>query len=122
MKNRLACLLSVSFSLITIMNCNAEKRLLRSHVAEKLIVGYPLNKASPKDSTEYSIQIDGQDNIVIVNGKVVTHNSDTITNKNKIFVSGDGNEVNIKSSGNKSEVMIHQQGNKNQINIIQNKK
>ena len=122
MKNRFACLLYVSLSLIAFLYCNAEKKLLRDSVTRKLIVEYPLNKASPKDSNEYSVQIKGQSNVVIINNKLMKSTSDTIDKKNKVYVSGEGNIVNIKNSENKSEVVIQQKGNKNQINIIQNKK
>lgn len=90
-------------------------------VAEKLTVVYPLNKASPVDSTEYSIKVDGQDNTVTVNGKLMKNTPDSISNNNKIYVSGDSNIVKVKTS-DKSEVIVQQKGNKNQVNIIQNKK
>ena len=122
MKNRFACLLYVSFSLISILNCNAQMKLSPVSAAEKLNVEYPLNKASPQDSTEYSIQIDGKDNTVIVNGRLMKNTPDSISKNGKIYVRGKGNIVNIKNSETKSEVIIHQKGNKNQINIIQNKK
>jgi hypothetical protein len=102
--------------------CNAERRLLRLFVAEKLIVEHPRNKASPQDSTEYSIQIEGQNNKVNINGQIMTNTPDSIIKKNKICVNGVGNTVNVTDSENKSEVIIQQKGNKNQINIIQNKK
>lgn len=119
MKNRLVCLHFLLFSIIAISNCNAEKRLLRLYAADTLTVENPLNKASPADSVEYSIQIIGQSNIVKINDKLMKSSRDTIINKNKIIVSGAGNTVDIKHYNDKSEVNIRQQGNKNKIIIRQ---
>lgn len=122
MKNGFVCLLFLSASLIVMTNCNTKKKLSRKVEAKLLTVEYPLNKASPIDSNKYSVQIKGQSNVVIINGKLMKTTPDTIDKANKVYVSGEGNIVNIKDSDNKSEVIIQQKGKKNQINIIQNKK
>ena len=79
---------------------------------------YPA-RASPDDSTEYSIRVKGQSNTIIVNGKVVLATCDTTEKQNNIQVCGEGNTVTIKQTDQQSEVNINQQGKKNQIHIIQ---
>jgi len=79
---------------------------------------YPA-RASPDDSTQYSIRIKGQSNSIIVNGKVIVATCDTTQKQNNIQVRGDGNTVTIKQTDQQSEVNINQQGKKNQIHIIQ---
>jgi len=44
---------------------------------------------------------------------------DTITKKNRVFVSGQGNKISIIQDDQKSEVIITQQGKNNKINISQ---
>ena len=79
---------------------------------------YPA-RASPDDSTQYSIRVKGQSNSIIVNGKVIVATCDTTQKQNNIQVCGEGNSVTIKQTDQQSEVNITQQGKKNQIHIIQ---
>ena len=79
---------------------------------------YPA-RASPDDSTQYSIRVKGQSNSIIVNGKVIVATCDTTQKQNNIQVCGEGNTVTIKQTDQQSEVNINQQGKKNQIHIIQ---
>jgi len=80
---------------------------------------YPA-RASPGDSTNYSIQMKGQSNTVTINGEVVVSSCDTTEKQNNIRVEGEENTVTIKQTDQKSEMNITQKGKKNQIHISKN--
>jgi len=79
----------------------------------------PAPRAPPADTLQFSVQINGQTNTVIINGKKMETTPDTITKKNRVFVSGQGNKISIIQDDQKSEVIITQQGKNNKINISQ---
>ncbi|MDD4968609.1 MAG: hypothetical protein PHT07_04185 [Paludibacter sp.] len=79
---------------------------------------YPA-RASPGDSTNYSIRMKGRSNSVTINGKVVVSPCDTTEKQNNIRVHGEENTVTIEQTDQNSKVNITQQGKKNQIHITQ---
>jgi len=99
----------------------------------KTIASHPA-RASPADSCQYSVQIDGQSNIVIVNNKIMVSTPDTAVKQNNIRVTGKGNTIRIIQNDNNSnrvivnqndtnsKVTISQNGSNNKIKISQNKK
>ena len=92
----------------------------------KLISGHSTqanekSRASPADSTDFSVQIHGDSNIVKINGKIVKSTTDTIPKKNSVQVSGEENTVNIIQNDHASEVSVSQKGNNNHVIITQKK-
>ena len=98
----------------------------------KTIASHPA-RASPADSCQYSVQIDGQSNIVIINDKIMVSSPDTATKQNNIRVTGKGNTITVIQNDNKSnrvtviqndtnsKVTVSQSGNNNKVKISQNK-
>lgn len=128
MKNRYASLPLIVLSLYTITVSDVCKSQPQRKVVNSLTEKNPLNR-SPDDSiqaysTQYSIQIKGQSNIVKVSGKVMKTTSDSTDAKNKISirVSGEGNTVLINQTKKKSEVKVLQNGGNNQVKILQKDK
>jgi len=76
-------------------------------------------RASPADTSQYSIQITGPSNVVTINGKIVQSTPDTTDKKNSIRVSGEGNRVSIIQTDHSSEVTVSQKGSHNQVHISQ---
>jgi len=78
-------------------------------------------RASPADTSNISVLINGKANTVTVNGEILPSNPDTTNNKNKIYVDGEGNTITIIQTDQKSEVKVTQKGNNNKISISQKK-
>ena len=78
-------------------------------------------KATPGDTTQFSIQVEGQSNTIKINGKEMRSTADTTVKQNNIRVSGEGNTVTINQTDRKSEVVITQKGKNNHIQITQKK-
>ncbi|HEY6914857.1 MAG TPA: hypothetical protein VI413_09295 [Paludibacter sp.] len=110
----------------------AETQKQNELAKNKTIASHPA-RASPVDSCQYSVQIDGQSNIVIINDKIMVSTPDTAAKQNNIRVTGKGNTIRIIQDDNKSnqitviqndtnsKVIIFQSGNNNQTKISQNK-
>lgn len=89
-------------------------------------------RASPADSCQYSVQIDGKSNTVIVNDKVMVSTQDTTVKRNNIRVKGEGNTITVIQDDNNtncvtviqndtnSNVTVSQRGNNNIVKISQN--
>lgn len=92
MKNRYVSLLLIVLSLYAITLCDVCKSQSQRKVVNSLTEKNPLNR-SPDDSiqaysTQYSIQIKGQSNIVKVSGKVMKTTLDSLdAQKKSAFVS-----------------------------------
>ena len=114
----LAFLLLSSYSTTESSAANKQQRKVLSNYKTK--VNQP-TRASPADSTLYSIQITGQSNIVKVNGEFMKTTPDTIDKKNNIRVNGEGNTVIVNEDDRKSEVIVTQKGKNNHIIITQKK-
>ena len=128
MKNRYVSLLLIVLSLYSITVCDVCKSQSQRKVVNSLTEKNPLNRSPDDsiqpDSTQYSIQIKGQSNIVKVNGKVMktTLDSSDAQKKISIRVSGEGNTVLINRTDKKSEVTVLQKGRNNQVKILQKDK
>lgn len=128
MKNKYVSLLLIVLSLYTITVCDVCKSQSQRKVVNSLTEKNPLNRSPDdsiqSDSTQYSIQIKGQSNIVKVNGKVMKTTLDSLNAQKKISirVSGEGNTVLINRTDKKSEVNILQKGRNNQVKILQKDK
>jgi len=114
----------IVFLIVLFFMCSATLSPLSQRQKQKDSARYktevsPAPRAPPADSTEYSVQINGQTNSVIINGKKMETTPDSIDRKNRVFVSGEGNKVSIILDDHKSEVTISQQGKNNKINISQ---
>ena len=125
MKNRYVSLLLIVLSLYAITLCDVCKSQSQRKVVNSLTEKNPLNR-SPDDSiqaysTQYSIQIKGQSNIVKVSGKVMKTTLDSTgrQHKNSIRVCGEGNTVLINRTDKKSKVNVRQKGENNHVNISQ---
>lgn len=93
-----------------------------------------LARASPADSCQYSVQIDGKSNTIIINDKVMVSTPDTTGKRNNIRVKGEGNTITVIQTDNKSNcvtviqndtnsnVTVSQRGNNNKVKISQNNK
>ena len=91
-------------------------------------------RASPADSCQYSVQIDGKSNTIIINDKVMVSTQDTTVKRNNIRVKGEGNSITVIQNDNKmncvtviqndtnSKVTVSQSGNNNKVKISQNQK
>ncbi|MDD3319947.1 MAG: hypothetical protein PHS59_00690 [Paludibacter sp.] len=71
------------------------------------------------DSLKFSVQIEGKNNQVVVNGKKMETDTSSTQKKNVIRVSGEGNSIDIKQTNGKSEVKVKQKGSNNEVKIIQ---
>lgn len=95
MKNRYVSLLLIILSLYTITVCDVCKSQSQRKAVNSLTEENPLNKSPSdsiqSDSTQYSIRIKGQSNLVKANGKVMktTPDSTDMQNKNSIRVYGE---------------------------------
>lgn len=99
----------------------------------KTIASHPA-RASPADSCQYSVRIEGQSNTIIINDKIMVSTPDTTVKRNNIRVKGEGNTITVIQNDNKSnrvtvnqndtnsKVTISQNGSNNKIKISQNKK
>lgn len=99
----------------------------------KTIASHPA-RASPSDSCQYSVRIEGQSNTIIINDKIMVSTPDTTVKRNNIRVKGEGNTITVIQNDNKSnrvtvnqndtnsKVTISQNGSNNKIKISQNKK
>lgn len=89
-------------------------------------------RASPADSCQNSVQIDGKSNTVIINDKVMVSTPDTTGKRNNIRVKGEGNTITVIQNDNKSNCVtviqndtnsnltVSQSGNNNKVKISQN--
>ena len=75
--------------------------------------------ASPNDTTQYSIQMEGQLNSITINGKKMVSTCDTTEKQNNIRVRGERNTIIINQTDQKSEVSVSQKGKRNQVKISQ---
>ena len=71
------------------------------------------------DSLTFSVQIEGKNNQVVVNGKRMETDTSSTQKKNVIRVSAEGNSIDIKQTNGKSEVKVKQKGSNNKVKIIQ---
>ncbi len=115
-------ILSLLLSISSIIDCAAyETQNRKGSVKFKTAADQPARaspaRASPEDTINISVQINGQYNEVKVNGKTLPINTDT--NQNKITVDGEGNTITIIKTDQKSEVKVTQKGNNNKISISQ---
>lgn len=91
-------------------------------------------RASPADSCQYSVQVDGKSNTIIINDKVMVSTQDTTVKRNNIRVKGEGNTITVIQNDKRSNcitviqndtnsnVTVFQSGNNNKIKISQNNK
>ena len=80
-----------------------------------------LKTTSPSDTANYSIQINGQSNILKINSEQQTEAQTGKTEiPNTVKVNGEGNIVSVNQPDKKSKVNISQNGKNNQISISQN--
>ena len=111
--------LVILFSLYSITDILATERQSRDSTARyKTAARYPA-RASPVDTTQYSIQMEGQSNSITINGKKLVSTCDTTENQNNIRVRGEGNTIIINQTDQKSEVSVTQKGKNNQVKISQ---
>ena len=82
----------------------------------------PDSRASPGDTTQYSIRISGQSNTITINSKKMVSTPDTTEKPNNIKVRGEGNTITINQTDHTSEVNVTQKGKNNQIKISQTQK
>lgn len=119
------CITSDFFALEKQKQCEPNKlKITTTHPA----------RASPVDSCQYSVQIDGKSNIIIINDKVMVSTQDTTVKRNNIRVKGEGNTITVIQNDNKSNcvtviqndtnsnVTVSQSGNNNKIKISLNNK
>jgi len=120
MKNNLyTCFLIILFSLYSITdNLATERQNSTKVVGYKTAERFPIS-ASPVDTTQYSIQMEGQSNSLTINGKKMVSTCDTTEKQNNIRVRGEGNTIIIKQTDQKSEVSVTQKGKNNQVKISQ---
>jgi len=120
--------LFLTLSLYSIADLSATDRQNRTgSVKYTTMANYPVNtspgaRASPGDTTEYSIQMEGESNTIILNGRILVTTPDTTEKANNIRVTGEGNKVILNQTDQPSEVNIVQKGKNNQIKISQTKK
>jgi len=120
MKNNLyTCFLIILFSLYLITDNLATERQNNTKAARyKTAERFPAS-ASLVDTTQYSIQMEGQSNSLTINGKKMVSTCDTTEKQNNIRVRGEGNTIIIKQTDRQSEVSVTQKGKNNQIKISQ---
>ena len=117
--------LALAISIYSISDILATERQQRKGTAKyKTMANYPAraspgSRASPEDTTQYSIRMEGQSNDITINGKKMGTTPDTTEKQNNIRVRGEGNTVTINQTDQTSEVNISQQGKNNRIKIIQ---
>ena len=112
-------ILSLLLSASSIIDCAAyESQKQKGPTQFKTAADQPA-RASPGDTTNFSVQINGKANIVTVNGKILPTNPDTSNNQNKIYVEGEGNTITILQTNHRLEVKVTQKGNNNKISISQ---
>ncbi|MEI8084822.1 MAG: hypothetical protein WCG93_01270 [Paludibacter sp.] len=116
-------ILSILLTASSIINCAAyEMQKRKGHAKYITAANQPARaspaRASPEDTINISVLINGKANTVIVNGKILPTNPDT-TNQNKITVDGEGNTITVIQTDQNSEVKITQKGNNNKISISQ---
>lgn len=111
----------------------AKKQNQNEFAKNKTSASHPA-RASPMASCQYSIQINGHSNTVIVNEKIMLSNPDTVAKPNNIRITGKGNTISITQNDNKSnrvtvtqndtnsKVTISQSGNNNKATVYQNNK
>ncbi|NDP22930.1 MAG: hypothetical protein GZ091_17900 [Paludibacter sp.] len=110
----------------------AEKNKLKELVKHNIVINHPA-RASPADTSQYSIQIDGKSNTVIINDTIMVTSRDTTVKRNNIRVKGEGNtitvlqndktnSVSVIQNDSNSKVSVSQSGNNNTIKISQNNK
>lgn len=116
---------AVLFAVETQKQCEPNKN--------KITATHPA-RASPADSCQYSVQIDGKSNTIIINDKVMVSTPDTTVKRNNIRVKGEGNTITIIQDDNNtncvtviqndtnSNVTVSQSGNNNKVKISQNQK
>ena len=120
MKNNLYTgFLIILFSLYSITDNLATERQNNTKAARyKTAERFPAS-ASPVDTTQYSIQMEGQSNSIKINGKKMVSTCDTTEKQNNIRVRGEGNTIIIKQTDRQSEVSVTQKGKNNQVKISQ---
>ncbi|MEI7502843.1 MAG: hypothetical protein WCJ61_06130 [Paludibacter sp.] len=118
-KIHISGILSFLLSVSSIIDCAAYERQKQKGPAKFKTAANQPARASPEDSTNFSVRINGKANIVTVNGKILPINFDTTNNQNKINVEGEGNAITILQTNQKSEVKVVQKGNNNKISISQ---
>ena len=99
-------------------NLAIERQHQDSTARYKTATRYPA-RASPIDTTQYSIQMKGQSNSITINGKKMVSTCDTTEKQNNIRVRGEGNTIVINQTDRKSEVSVTQHGKSNQVKISQ---
>jgi hypothetical protein len=118
-KNLFTFFLIFLFSLCTTTGSFATQRQKRKVSANYKTETNQPARASPADTTDYSVQINGSSNVVTLNGKIVPSTPDTTDKKNSIRVKGEGNTVSIIQTDHSSEVKITQKGKNNQVHVTQ---
>lgn len=109
------------FSLFSRTECFSSDRLDRKELSKHRTIANQPARASPTDTTDFSVQIYGDSNIVKINGKIVKSTTDTLPKKNSVQVSGEGNTVNVMQNDHASEVSVSQRGKNNHVIITQKK-
>jgi len=112
-------ILSLLLSASSIIDCAAYEMQKRKGHAKYITAANQPTRASPGDTANFSVLINGKENIVTINGKILPVNPDTTNNQNKIYVEGEGNAITIIQTDQKSEVRVTQKGNNNKISITQ---
>ena len=111
--------LMILFSLYSITDILATERQNNAKAARNKTAERFQASASPLDTTQYSIQMEGQSNSIKINGKKMVSTCDTTEKQNNIRVRGEGNTIIINQTDQKSEVSVTQKGKNNQVKISQ---
>ncbi len=101
-------------------NHKSQKQTVKE-ISQKGKEANQLARASPQDSSKFSVHIEGKSNVVKINDKLVENTNDTIPKPNSINVSGEGNTVTVNQTDQKSEVIVTQKGANNHVSITQKK-
>ena len=120
MKNNLYTgFLVILLSLYSVTDIKATEKQSRNGVGRNSSVAKCPARASPVDTTQYSIQMEGQSNSITINGKKMVSTCDTTEKQNNIRVRGEENTIIINRTDQKTEVSVTQKGKNNQVKISQ---
>jgi len=111
--------LVILLSLYSLTDIIANERQNRKEATWNKTEAKCLARASPEDTTQYSIQMEGQSNNITINGKKMVSTCDTTEKQNNIRVRGERNTIIINQTDQKSEVSVSQKGKRNQVKISQ---
>ena len=111
--------------------CTAETQKQKGLANYKTTANHPA-RASPLDTCQHEIQIDGQSNVVTINDRIMVSSPDSTVKQNNIRVKGEGNTITVLQNDNKSnsvtviqndtnsKVTVSQSGSNNKVKISQN--